>query len=127
MSGNANGRATVRNTRRKGVDVTCLVTTSQAEIVVVTVNGNVFIVTLRQLLNGSIDSLEYLRVRASPWSSSLCGSLHRSSRLKGVSGGRKPLHPTALQLERGDSEPSRAHLPWKCPRTGQLGTPTEKA
>ena len=57
MSGNANGRATVRNTGREVAYVTCLVVTSQPKIVVITVNGKVFVVTLRQLLNRSIDSL----------------------------------------------------------------------
>src|SRR6266404_3562935 len=57
MSGNADGRATVCNTRGKGINVTSLVTTSQPKFVIVAVYGNMFIVTLRQLLNGSLDGL----------------------------------------------------------------------
>lgn len=57
MSGNTNRSTTVSNAGAEGTDVASLVATSETEIVVLAVDGNVLVVTLAQLLDGSLDVL----------------------------------------------------------------------
>lgn len=58
----ADGCTTVSNTRAKGTNVTSLVTASETEFVVFTVNGNVLIVTFREFFDCLVNELPSSRL-----------------------------------------------------------------
>jgi len=55
MSGHTDGSTTVSDTRAESTDMAGLMTTRKTEIVVVSVDGNVFVVPLAQLLDRLFD------------------------------------------------------------------------
>ena len=57
MSRHSNGGTSVRNTRTERSNVSCLVTTRQPQIVVFTIDSDVFVVPLGQLFNGGFNVL----------------------------------------------------------------------
>ena len=57
MTGNTNGSTTVGNARTEGSDVASLVAASETHVVVISVDSNVLIVLLGQLLDSSLDDL----------------------------------------------------------------------
>lgn len=57
MTGDTNGGTTVGNTRGENTDVASLMATSETHVIVLTVNGDVLIVSEGQLLDRSLDGL----------------------------------------------------------------------
>ena len=57
VTGDTNGSPTVGNARAESSDVTGLVATSKAHVVVISVHSNVFVVLLGELLDGGLDDL----------------------------------------------------------------------
>lgn len=57
MAGNTDGGTAVGDTRAEVADVASLVATSKTKVIVITVNSNVLVVPLGQLLDGLLDGL----------------------------------------------------------------------
>jgi len=88
MAGDTDGSTTVGNTRAKGSDVTGLVAASETHVVVISVDGNVLIVLLGELLDGSLDGLHTAL------------STHGSGTVVGVASGAIPLAGQGFGVER---------------------------
>lgn len=93
MPGDPDGSATVGDTRGKVANVTSLVLTGQALVVVSTVNGNVLVVALGQLLDGSLDSLHTALLA------------HGFGRVVGVATSTVPVTGDSLGMERNLDTP----------------------
>ena len=57
VTGDTDGSATVGNARTEGSDVTGLVTTSEAHVVVISVHSDVFVVLLGEFFDGGLNDL----------------------------------------------------------------------
>ena len=57
VTGNTDGRATVGNARAEAADVAGLMAAGETEVVVLAVHSDVLVVPLRELLDGSLNSL----------------------------------------------------------------------
>ena len=88
MTGNSDGSTTVGNTRRKVTDVASLVLTSETLVVVSTVDGNVLVVALGELLDGSLNGLHTALLA------------HRLGRVIGVATSTVPVTGNSLGVER---------------------------
>ena len=55
VTGDTNGSSTVGNARAESADVTGLVSTSEAHVVIISVDLDVLVVLLGELFNGSLD------------------------------------------------------------------------
>lgn len=88
MAGDTNGSTTVGNTRAKGSDVTGLVAAGETHVVVISVDGDVLIVLLGKLFDGSLDGLDTAL------------STHGSGTEVGVTSGAIPFTGQGLGVER---------------------------
>jgi len=97
VTGDTNGSTTVGNTRREVTNVTSLVLTSETLVVVGTVNGNVLVVTLGELLDSSLDGLHTALLA------------HRLGRVVGVASSTVPVTGDSLGVERDLDTPLLSH------------------
>ena len=87
MTGNTDTCTTVSDTRAEGADVGGLVTTAQAQLVVLAVDGDVLVVLFGELLDGGLDSLDTALLP------------HRLGGVVGVAAGTVPVTGQGLGVE----------------------------
>jgi hypothetical protein len=93
MPGNANGSTTVSNTRAEGPNVSGLVTARQPQIIVLSVDRNVLVMPLRQLLDSSLDMYH------------TSGLTHGFGAVVGVATGAVPVTREGFRMERDLNTP----------------------
>lgn len=93
MPGNTDGSATVRDARAKVGDVASLVATRQPQVVVLSVDGDVLVVLLGELLDGGLDVLHS------------SGLAHSLGGVVGVAPGTVPVALERLGVEGDDDAP----------------------
>jgi len=97
MARNTDGCTTVGNTRGEGADIGSLVLSSQPQLVIFTINGDVFHMLLREFLDGCLDGLHS------------SGLTHGFGGEVGVAAGTVPVALERLGVERNFDTPFFGH------------------
>lgn len=110
VTGDTDGSTTVGNTGREVANVAGLVPTGKTLVVVGTVNGDVLVVSLGELLNGSLDGLHTTLLA------------HRLGRVVGVATSSVPVTGDGLGVERDLDTPLLGHSDEEVTGEGEVVT-----